>query len=113
MGNLADRFVPTATASANLDRRSYPALDELARLMLAGAWRASVQLEMEPDPSRCMAKLTATKRAEAIRGYLIGQGVDSLRLSAEARPVTNPPPRQDCPVGKEPFFQKVLVAVEP
>jgi len=113
MGNLADRFVPTSTVGATLDRRSYPALDELAELMLAGHWQATVQLEMEPDPTRCMGKLTAAKRAEAIRGYLIARGVAADRLLAEAKPVTNPPPRQHCPVSKEAFFQKVLVAIRP
>ncbi|HEX8909992.1 MAG TPA: OmpA family protein [Anaeromyxobacteraceae bacterium] len=83
------------TGKATIDQRSYSLLDEVADALKAHPEVKSVQVEGHTD-NRGSAKLNkklSQARAEAVRKYLIGKGIEANRLTAKgygsSRPIAD------------------------
>lgn len=83
------------TGKATIDQRSYSLLDEVADALKAHPEVKAVQVEGHTD-NRGSAKLNkklSQARAEAVRKYLIGKGIEANRLTAKgygsSRPIAD------------------------
>ncbi|MFP2912449.1 OmpA family protein [Pyxidicoccus sp. 3LFB2] len=83
------------SGTATLQARSFPLLDNVARVLLAHPELSPVLVESHTD-NRGDAEANRTlsqARAEAVRDYLVAQGVSARRLEARGhgpdRPVTS------------------------
>jgi outer membrane protein OmpA-like peptidoglycan-associated protein len=73
------------TGKAVIQQRSHALLDDVARLIVANPQVGVIRIEGHTDDrgSAQLNRRLSLARAEAVRGYLVSQGVDAARLQAQ------------------------------
>ncbi len=91
------------TAKATIQKKSFPLLDQVAQVLVAHAELTRVQIEGHTD-SQGKAdknKKLSQERADAVKAYLVKQGVDAARLTAVGFGQEKPAATNDTAEGRD------------
>ncbi len=91
------------TGKATVQQRSYPLLDDVAKLIVANPQVGTIRIEGHTD-DRGSAELNrnlSQARAEAVQAYLVSRGVDPARLEAQGFGPDRPAASNKTAAGRE------------
>ncbi|MCB9262217.1 MAG: OmpA family protein [Flavobacteriales bacterium] len=98
---LAAKNIHFETASSTIKTESYPDLDTIVEILLDNpTLQASVEGHTDNVGDDAANQVLSQKRADAVKAYLIGKGVDAARITATGYGETVPVATNDTPEGR-------------
>lgn len=109
-GSVATRGILFDTGSARIRPESTPTLQDLSRtLQQHGDLRLRIEGHTDNTGNAATNQSLSEQRAQAVRAWLVDQGIDGSRLEAEGKGQTEPAADNGTPEGRQQNRRVVLV----